>query len=296
MYVIMILLLVLIMLFLYLYLHNRYELTLLLKQIRYHREEQSTFDAFSISGNRQIKEICKEMDMLRDSLQKDMKQHLQHERNTEEMITNISHDIRTPLTSIQGYLEMLHQSNDPKEKERYHQIITNRLHELEGLLDEFFLYTKLRNSNDQMVVEEMEVYPIVCSVLLNYMEELQAHQLEPIIQCTCESLTANIHEESCRRLCINLTMNAIRYGKPPLHISLCTHEDGIDLCFENDVDDVETLQVTSLFDRFYKGDTSRNQKGSGLGLAIVKELAEHMGGYVYARTNHNKLQIHVILK
>lgn len=282
------------MLFLYLYLHSRYELTLLVKQLRYHREEQSTFDSFSISGNRQMKEICKEMDMLRDNIQKDMKEHLQHERNTEEMITNISHDIRTPLTSIQGYLEMLEHSEDPIEKDRYHKIITNRLKDLEGLLDEFFLYTKLRNSNDQLVVEKLELYPILCSVLLNYMDELQTHHLEPNIDCSCESITAFIHEESFKRLCTNLIMNAIRYGNAPLHISLCMCEDGVDLCFENGVEDVESLQVSSLFDRFYKGDTSRNQKGSGLGLAIVKELVEHMGGYVYACTEDTNLQIHVV--
>ena len=211
------------------------------------------------------------------------------------MITNISHDIRTPLTSIQGYLEMLHHSDDPIEKERYHHIITNRLNDLEGLLDEFFLYTKLRNSNDLLIIEEKEVYPIVCSVLLNYMDDLKAHNLEPIMNCDCEEITANIHEDSFKRLCMNLTMNAIRYGEAPLAISFMRCKEGVDLCFENGVHNINELQVASLFDRFYKGDMARNQTGSGLGLAIVKELAEHMGGYVYACTNDNKLQIHVIL-
>ena len=84
MYIVLILLSIAAMLFLYLYLHSRYELTLLVKQLRYHREEHSTFDAFSISGNRQIKAVCQEMDMLRNDMQRNMKQHIQHEKKTQK--------------------------------------------------------------------------------------------------------------------------------------------------------------------------------------------------------------------
>lgn len=279
-----------ILLFLTVQLRN--ELTSLYQQLRYTREENSTFTIFTNSNNQRVKQIAKEINAIKNMMLDEKHHHIKNEKDVQDMIANISHDIRTPLTSIQGYLEMMQSSNDANERERYYEIIRHRLDDLEGMLDEFFIYTKLMSSKEEFDLEPMEVYPMVCRCLLSYRDLLKDHQLEPNIICEDETIAANLHEESFKRLCTNLIINTIRYGKKPFQVTIKQQENDVLLVFANGLDSMD-MDVTHMFDRFYKGSEARTQKGSGLGLAIVKELSEHMHGSVSACKDENMLQITV---
>ncbi|MGX8833158.1 sensor histidine kinase [Amedibacillus sp. YH-ame6] len=290
-----IILTVLLFISLFLYLQLRKEVKEVAKQLRYTRDEKSSFHFFTTSSDRYMKEIVEEVNIIREENQKNKCGFLDSERKSEEMIANISHDIRTPLTSIQGYVEMMQTSNDATERERYYQIVTNRLHDLETMLDEFFVYTKLINMHEDLIMEEKAIYPILCKSLLNYIDLLKANELEPEVICEDESICTLVHEESLQRICMNLIINTIRYGKAPYRIELKRKENEIELVFNNTCGRGEEIDTQHMFDRFYKGNQARTQKGSGLGLAIVSELTQRMNGSCEASYKEDVLSITIHL-
>lgn len=291
MYIVFTIVSILLVIFFFLYIQLRRDVTSLNQQLKYTKEEESSFTLFESSSNKEMRHIIKAINIIKGEIDDIQKKYMHNEKDIQEMITNISHDIRTPLTSIQGYVEMIQQSDNPSEKERYYNIVMNRLHDLESMLDEFFLYTKLKSSREPCIVEEKEIYPIVCQTLLNYMEVLKEHDLNPIVICDEEGLLANIHEDYVKRICVNLIINTMRYGSNPFRIEIKKIEKNIQVIFENKCLKNVEIDIDHLFDRFYKGDQARNQKGSGLGLAIVKELSERMNGSVCAHCEGHILRI-----
>lgn len=291
MVIIFILMSVLCVVFLFLYVQLRKEIQSVRHQLLYTRKEESSFTLFSTSSNKDMKDIIAEVNGIKDEMLLEKRNHLKNEKDIRDMIANISHDIRTPLTSIQGYLEMMQTSNDPMERERYNTIVVHRLKDLEAMLDEFFLYTKLMNTSEEHSLEIKEVYPLICGSLLSYMELLKEHELIPEVICEDETIELALHEESFQRICMNLIMNAIRYGEAPFCISIKQDKEAVMITFENKVKAGMTIDTEHMFDRFYKGNDARTQKGSGLGLAIVKELVMRMHGEVSSTCTNGMLQI-----
>lgn len=281
---------------LFLYITLKKECRSLYNQLDYTLKEGSTFTLFTNSSDPMMRNIMKKINKVKNEMLKEQHLHTKQEKEIQDMITNISHDIRTPLTSIQGYLEMMQYSEDIEDRQRYYEIIKHRLDDLEAMLDEFFLYTKLQNSDEIFTLEKQPVYPLVCMVLLNYRDLLIQHDLTPEIICEDEGVTAMIHEESFRRICMNLMINTIRYGSKPFMIHIQSQNDKVQIIFENSIHDLKNIDVEHMFDRFYKGSEARTQKGSGLGLAIVKELSERMQGNVSAQLKKDVLSIQIELK
>lgn len=281
---------------LFLYIMLKKECKSLYDQLDYTLKEGSTFTLFTQSSDHMMRNIMRKINEMKNEMLKERHFHVKQEKEIQDMITNISHDIRTPLTSIQGYLEMMQFSEERKDRERYYEIIKNRLNDLEAMLDEFFLYTKLQNSDEVFTLEKQPLYPLICAVLLNYRDLLIQHDLKPEIICEDENIQAMIHEESFRRICMNLLINTIRYGSKPFIIHIKSKDDRIQVIFENSIPDLKNIDVEHMFDRFYKGSEARTQKGSGLGLAIVKELCERMQGNVSAKIEKDVLFIQVELK
>lgn len=281
---------------LFLYIMLKKECKSLYDQLDYTLKEGSTFTLFTQSSDHMMRNIMQKINEMKNEMLKEQHFHVKQEKEIQDMITNISHDIRTPLTSIQGYLEMMQFSEERKDRERYYEIIKNRLNDLEAMLDEFFLYTKLQNSDEVFTLEKQPLYPLICTVLLNYRDLLIQHDLKPEIICEDENIQAMIHEESFRRICMNLLINTIRYGSKPFIIHIKSKDDRVQIIFENSIPDLKNIDVEHMFDRFYKGSEARTQKGSGLGLAIVKELCERMQGNVSAKIEKDVLFIQVELK
>lgn len=281
--------------FLFLYIQQRSEVNSLEDQLQYMDKEESTFTLFTNSSDPKIQSIFDSINLIKSEMQKEKSLHLKNEKQIRAMIANISHDIRTPLTSIQGYVEMMQLSEDRKERERYYQIIVHRLDDLQSMLDEFFLYTKLMNTSESYELKSMEVYPIVCHVVLNYMDLLKEQGLSCEMICKDENLMLEIHEESFHRVCMNLLINTLRYGSDPFQITIRKNKSCGEIIFENGLDSTVKIDTENMFERFYKGDNARTQKGSGLGLAIVKELVERMNGEVKAEVENDTLRIIVSL-
>ncbi|CVI70027.1 Alkaline phosphatase synthesis sensor protein PhoR [Clostridiales bacterium CHKCI001] len=215
---------------------------------------------------------------------------IQQERASNELkytISCISHDIRTPLTGAAGYLELLLKITDPIKQKKYETIIQERLQDLEKMLDELFLYTKLSQQEYSLECSPIQPFPILCEVMADYYERITNSGLEPNISFLEESVEFLAEPESLKCIFRNLIQNAISYGGEYLIIE--QKEERI--LFRNRVQTGELIDITRIFDRFYKADHSRHDKSSGLGLSIVKQLMEKMGGMVDAALDNEGLII-----
>lgn len=202
-------------------------------------------------------------------------------------ISCVSHDIRTPLTGAAGYLQLLENISDMDMQKSYIAIVRRRLEDLEGLLEELFLFTKLSNEEYQIECEEIAPFPALCDVLAGFYHKLTEAGVEPELYFQEEGGKVQASAEALRRIFSNLIQNALRYGSGRLVI----RQEGNAIYFANPVEHPEELDTERLFQRFYRADPSRHTGGAGLGLASVKGLMEKMGGSVSAAVHEGCLVV-----
>ncbi|UPW85350.1 HAMP domain-containing histidine kinase [Lysinibacillus sp. Ag94] len=224
----------------------------------------------------------------------EMERRIEKQKN--ELITNVSHDLRTPLTSIMGYLRLLREERyDTKEQsDEYLKIAFTKSEQLKNLIDDLFEYTKL--TNESIILGKQEV---CMNELLDQLTEELIPQAEEnhrifIKNFSEERIFATVDSEKIVRVFDNLLMNAIKYstGNGEIFVSLERKESNVQICVANDSDEFTSEELTSLFERFYKKDQSRTSvaEGSGLGLAIAKSIVELHGGKIGAKYTDGMLQ------
>lgn len=197
----------------------------------------------------------------------------------------ISHDIRTPLAGAMGYLQLL--EGEPERQPEYLAIVGKRLKELEGLLEELFLYTRLQGGSLPLECESMAALPPLWDALAELYPQLEAAGVEPELRFDREDMAVWASREALGRVYRNLIANALRHGGGGLTVS---GRDGV-ICFSNELLPGPRPDPEHLFDRFYQSSPARAKGGAGLGLSIVRELMERMGGQVFAQITGDRLEI-----
>lgn len=228
--------------------------------------------------------------VINQRLEEEQQMRIQQERASNELkytISCISHDIRTPLTSAAGYLEMLLETSDPIKEKKYETIIQDRLQDLEEMLEELFLYTKLCQEEYSLECSIIQPFPILCTVVADYYNGILEAGLEPHISFSEENQVILAEPEALKRIFCNLIQNAISHGSRYLIIEQKENQ----ILFRNHIQTGETIDIARIFDRFYKADHARHNKSSGLGLSIVKQLMEKMGATVEAVLDKEELII-----
>ena len=210
---------------------------------------------------------------------------LDSERKLKYTMACVSHDIRTPLAGAMGYLQLL--EGEPERQAEYLDIVQKRLTELDRLLDELFLYTKLANEPLTPVCGEIAVLPPLEEALAEFYPQLEAAGIVPELRFDREDLTVWASAEALGRVYRNLIANALRHGGGGLAVS---GRDG-EICFSNKLLPGPRPDPEHLFDRFYQCSPARAKGGAGLGLSIVRELMERMDGRVSARIIGDTLEI-----
>lgn len=203
------------------------------------------------------------------------------------LMSGISHDIRTPLTSIQGYFKLLKEETDKDVKEQYYNIIEYRLDTLKMILEDLFIHSKITDEEYHVEMINFRLYPMVCKMLASFYYEFQKKDIEPVINFSDTSLVVTGNQELVQRLLQNLINNALKHGKDYIEIS---ENDGI-VSFRNNLND--SIEISKLFDRFYKGDKSRHKDSTGLGLSIVKEICLILHWEIEARQEDNDVIIQI---
>ena len=238
------------------------------EQIDYKNEHESHFEISIQSNLKQIKYLQKKINSLYKKIQEIEELALKKEKEMQTLMSGISHDIRTPLTSMQGYLKLIEETSDEEEKKKYLDTIEYRLETLKTILEDLFLHSKINDSDYQIKKEEFEIYPLICKVLASFYYDFDLKNIEPVISFSNEHLLLNANQEMTMRMLQNLVNNALKHGKNYFEIK---EEKGIS-SFNNNKDDNKQVDLESIIDGFYKGDQARHQNSTGLGLSIVKKL------------------------
>ena len=209
----------------------------------------------------------------------------ERERELKYTMACISHDIRTPLAGAMGYLQLL--EGEPDRQTEYLGIVGKRLEELESLLEELFLYTRLQGGALPLECGEMAALPPLWDALAEFYPQLDAADVTPELRFDRENMTVWANPEALGRVYRNLIANALRHGGGELTVS---GRDGV-ICFSNSLPPGPRPDPEHLFDRFYQSSPARAKGGAGLGLSIVQELMERMGGQVSAQIVGDMLEI-----
>lgn len=257
------------------------------KQIEYKKNTDSHFEITATSDNREIKELCCLVNYLYDDINKTKRVAFSKEREMQTLMSGISHDIRTPLTSIQGYFKLLKEETDKDVKEQYYNIIEYRLDTLKMILEDLFIHSKITDEEYHVEMINFRLYPMVCKMLASFYYEFQKKNIEPVINFSDTSLVVTGNQELVQRLLQNLINNALKHGKDYIEIS---ENDGI-VSFRNNLND--SIEISKLFDRFYKGDKSRHKDSTGLGLSIVKEICLILHWEIEVRQEDNDVIIQI---
>ena len=205
-------------------------------------------------------------------------------------VTNISHDLRTPLTAICGYLDLLEQEETSEAVERYIEVIRNRAEILTQLTEELFRYSVILSSETNMVREPIAINGVLEESIAAFYTALNERNITPNIQIPENKVIRNLDRSALSRVFSNLLNNAMKYSDGDLDITLS--EEG-EIIFTNTASGLNEVQIGKLFDRFYTVEAAR--KSTGLGLGIARTLIEQMNGTISASYKNNRLSICIFL-
>lgn len=216
----------------------------------------------------------------------------QSENMMKRSISYISHDLRTPLTSINGYIQLLESKNlSDEQKEEYLQIIKNSSMRLNILLEDFYELSLIDQNDYPIVKEQVDIKEIILEVLFSFYNEFEQKRMTPDIDIPENPVYLDADPSILRRVVENLIINTIRHSAGDINIRLMSEIEGIQFTIENPARELNEEDVIHMFDPFYKADQTRKGEGTGLGLPITKSLMEKMGGSISAEAAGNNLKI-----
>ena len=227
-----------------------------------------------------VAELTDELNTLIEQTAALRKEIADNESHLKDTIINLSHDIRTPLTSMDGYFQLLLKSDDPVERQQYAAVISDRLSSLKEMLDELFTYAKLTNKAYEVELSPCAVNEILLSVLFSFYKDIKQRGIEPLVNVPEQDIFIQGNEPAFRRIFQNILKNCIEHGNNQLSVRLINTADTVQIYFENDYQTQEPIVANKVFDRFYKADGARSKTSTGLGLSIAKELVERLNGSI----------------
>ena len=243
-------------------------------------------------SNKQIEKLAGIINEKKHLEQKTNIQIIQEKEQLKHSIANISHDLRTPLTSIQGYLTLLKDCEDKEEQEHYFSVIQAKTDYLTELVQIFYDLSLIESDDYILGIEKIDVNRIVTDCLISKYNELK--ELSPTIKIENAPVWIIGNAVACKRIIDNLVTNAIRYSND--YIEIVMDADGI-FTVKNTTSELKNIDVNILFQKFYTVDTSRSNGNTGLGLYIVKELLNKIeGGIKEISYKNNILTVSVYFK
>ncbi|WP_407272724.1 sensor histidine kinase [Radiobacillus sp. PE A8.2] len=243
-----------------------------------------------IYPDRHFEELAKEINNQIDLTKQAEAVKRSTENELKRAISHISHDIRTPLTSILGYIQLLESDEISSEmKKEYIETIKNSAGRLKILLEDFFELSIIEQADYPLTMERVKFNVLIIEALFGFYEEFNRKNIEPEIHIPDNDIMMMVDTSAVRRVVENLVVNAIRYSTGNVIVQLEKYDTTVQLRISNTVDELSEHDLNQMFDRFYKADQTRMGKGTGLGLPIAKSLMEKMNGSIYAELEENQL-------
>ena len=242
------------------------------------------------SNDKRIRSLAGTLNRELAVLRKEKLSYMNGNNELKNSVTNISHDLRTPLTAICGYIELLEREEKTKEAEKYLDIIKKRAEFMVKLTEELFGYSVIISENGGKTTSYTNVKNVLEESIASFYDVLISRNIVPVINLTKEKVIKNLNSHALSRVFSNLLNNAVKYSDGDLEISL--FENG-EIVFANTASKLDVVEVEKLFDRFYTVETAKNS--TGLGLSIAKTLTEQMRGEISAKYKDGKLYIKIFL-
>lgn len=221
------------------------------------------------------------------------REHLRYTRGDAELktaVTNISHDLRTPLTAICGYLDLMKNEEKSEKLSKYLDIIEDRADAMKQLTEELFRYSVVMSENGEAVTETVTVNNVLEDCIMGYYAALCEKGIEPSVHITEKKIVREISRADLSGVFSNLMGNVLKYSDGDLDITL--DDDGV-ITFSNTASSLDGVDVGRLFDRFFTVEAARSS--TGLGLSIARSLIEKMNGSISAEYFDHVLHIQICL-
>ena len=242
------------------------------------------------SSDKDLKFLANTINKQLRKLRKEHYRYTQGDKELKNAVTNISHDLRTPLTAICGYLDVMKKSEKTPQMEHYIDILSERADTMKQLTEELFKYSIIMSEENISKNEEILVNQVLEDSIMGYYAALNEKGIVPEINITEKKIVKILDKTSLARVFSNLINNAIKYSEGDLKITLS--DSGV-IVFSNTASSLNVVQVEHLFDRFYTVETGRNS--TGLGLSIARTLLEQMNGSISAKLRNHQLIITIIV-
>lgn len=238
------------------------------------------------SRDKQVRKLVTELNKELKLLREQHHRFVQGDMELKNAVTNISHDLRTPLTAICGYLDMLKSEDKSPEAERYLEIIGGRAEAMKQLTEELFRYSVILASDSKGKQEQVIVNDVLEESIAGYYSILIEKSISPEIDITDSKVIRILDRSALARVFSNLINNTVKYSDGDLTVRLSANGT---ITFSNHASKLTSVQVDKLFDRFYTVEAARNS--TGLGLSIARTLIEQMGGTISASLENGVLSI-----
>ena len=253
---------------------------------------------FSISaeGVSEIAELCQDFEDMRQRLKENAEEKIEFDRESKELISNISHDLKTPITAVKGYVEGIMDgvANTPEKMERYIKTIYNKANEMDRLINELTFYSKMDTNKIPYTFNKISVTEFFDDCAEDLKMELDSKNVEFSYSNYVEPEVLVIADaEQIKRVVNNIVSNSLKYTSADktrrINLRVKDVGDFIQVEIEDNGNGIAAKDLPNIFDRFYRTDSSRNSSkgGSGIGLSIVKKIMEDHGGKVWATSKEN---------
>lgn len=243
-----------------------------------------------VEGNDEFSQLCQDFEEMRKRLKESTEEKILMDKENKELISNISHDLKTPITAVKGYVEGIMDgvADTPEKMDRYVRTIYNKTNEMDHLINELTFYSKIDTNRIPYTFSKLNVedYFSDCAEELGF--EMETRGIELVYANYVEKGVQVIADgEQIRRVIHNIVSNAIKYMEKPrgiIQLRVKDVGDFIQVEIEDNGKGIAAKDLPYIFDRFYRTDVSRNSSkgGSGIGLSIVKKIMEDHGGKVWA--------------
>ncbi len=243
-----------------------------------------------VEGNDEFSQLCQDFEEMRKRLKESTEEKILMDKENKELISNISHDLKTPITAVKGYVEGIMDgvADTPEKMDRYVRTIYNKTNEMDHLINELTFYSKIDTNRIPYTFSKLNVEDYFSDCAEELGLEMETRGIELVYANYVEKGVQVIADgEQIRRVIHNIVSNAIKYMEKPrgiIQLRMKDVGDFIQVEIEDNGKGIAAKDLPYIFDRFYRTDVSRNSSkgGSGIGLSIVKKIMEDHGGKVWA--------------
>jgi signal transduction histidine kinase len=278
--------------FITLYLLSIKEIKRITEQLEHINSVKTNSKILLSYSNKQLRGLAQGIDKSLEEKQKSEIEYKRMDKELRQAIGNMSHDLRTPLTSIMGYIQLIEDGKTSEnDKKQYINIVKKRAESLQILINSFYDMSRLEANEYKFDLKPVNISSILCDIIASFYNDFLNRKIEPVIDIDENAPKVTVDENGVRRIVSNLIQNMLRYGNSFVSISSKQVNGDVVTIFQNDAPNITGEDIPRLFERFFTADRTRSGGSTGLGLAITKQLVEQMGHKIRAELYQGKLSI-----